>query len=145
MNRVILFLIIFLVTDLDAQLIYSLKTEPFGLHKEGSNYKAFQLYDLQFSIKGKTDSIFFYEIQPGIIFNGIMPHLDFFIGGEYSVAYFKVGIKYYLSISGGGSSGPSIESGFLPGIGSGFYIMENIFLELNYMIGFATVGIGINL
>ncbi len=145
MNKIILIAVLFLLSDLDAQIIYSLKTEPLGIHKENGLYKAFPLYDIQFSFKDRSESKFFYEVQPGIIFNGVTPHLDLFMGGESSIIYFKVGIKFYLPISGGGHSGPSIGSGFLPCLGTGFYLLDNSFIEMNYMIGFASIGLGINL
>ena len=145
MKKLILFLILFISINSNAQFVYSLKAEPFEFSKENGKVKAFQFYNLQFSIKGKADTIFFYEIQPGVIFNGITPNIGLFLGGEYSIIYLKAGVLYYISISGGGHSGPSIDGGFLPGIGAGFFVRRNIFIEVSYMLAFATVGIGINL
>lgn len=145
MQKLILFLIVFISINSNAQFVYSLKVEPFAFNKEDGKLKAFQFYNLQFSIKSKADSVFFYEIQPGVIFNGFTPNIGLYLGSEYSKLYFKAGVLYYLSISGGGHSGQSIDGGFLPGIGAGFFVRRNIFFEVSYMLAFATIGIGINL
>ena len=84
MNRLIFFIVLLIAINSDAQLIYSLKAESFGLNNAEGKIKTFPLLNSRFSIKGKTDSIFFYEVQSGIIANGPMLHLDLYLGGGNS-------------------------------------------------------------
>ena len=125
------------------QLKYTLKAEPFGFYSENNKIELLHYYNLQFSLKELFENKYFYEIQTGIILNGFTPHLDFFIGGKFSIFYLKLGTQLSINISGGGSSGASVDSGFLPFIGAGIYFYKNFFFEINYLLAYSTVGIGI--
>jgi hypothetical protein len=143
MKKLIFFIVLLIAINSDAQLIYSLKAEPFGLNNAEGKIKTFPLLNFQFSIKGKTDSIFFYEVQSGIIANGPMLHLDLYLGGGNSFIYLKVGIVYLISATGGGMSGPSTDSFFLPEVSLGFFVKRNIFIEVNYLFAYTSIGFGV--
>ena len=144
MKKLIGVFILFIPFNTNAQFKYSLKFEPIGFNKENGIFKTFELYDIQLSVKS-DDKDFFFEVQPGIILNSFIPHLDFYIGGQYKIFFLKGGVLYYFDISSDGNSGPSVQTGFLPGIGIGAFITKEIFLEFLFNTAFISIGAGIEL
>lgn len=143
MKRILFLTIIFIPVCANAQFRYSLSFDPIGLHKQNEASKIFQLYNLKFSIK-TDDEVFYLELQPGIVLNGIIPHIDFNLGGQFKAFYLKAGVLYYFEISGGGMSGTSVVTGFLPNISPGIFITEKFFAEGSFNLAFFSIGVGYN-
>lgn len=144
LKNIIVVLVFFVSIHASAQFKYTLSFDPVGIHKENEKFKPFQLYNIKFSIKTEEE-VFYFELQPGVVLNGIIPHIDFNLGGQYKSFFLKAGVLYYFDISGGGMPGPSVDTGFLPGISSGIFISEKIFIEGSFNIAFASIGVGITL
>lgn len=144
MKKILILTIIFIPVCANAQFRYSLSFDPIGIHKENETSKIFQLYNLKFSLKTE-DEVFYLELQPGIVLNGIIPHIDFYLGGQYKAFYLKAGVLYYFEISGGGMSGTSVVTGFLPNMSPGIFITEKFFMEAAFNPVFISIGLGYNL
>ncbi len=128
------------------QFNYAVKFEPFAvINNGGGKYEFMQFYNAKFSLKDDSDTVFFYEIEPGIMLNQFSPNITLSVGAKTSIVYFRLGFWYLIDIAGGGHSGPSISTSFLPLLSSGVYLSENIFIEANYLIGLISLGAGMSL
>jgi hypothetical protein len=146
MKKIFLLAVIFIAANLHGQFKYSVKFEPFAvINNGGGKYEFMQFYNFKFSIKDNSDSVFFYEIEPAIMFNQLSPNITLSIGATVTNVYFRLGIWYLVDIAGGGHLGPSISTSFLPLLSSGVYVHKNIFIEANYLLGLISLGVGMTL
>ena len=146
MKKIFLLAFIFIAANLHGQFKYSAKFETFAvINNGGGDYEFMQFYNAKFSLKDNSDTVFFYEIEPGIMLKQLSPNITLSVGANVSMVYFRAGIWYLVDITGGGHSGPSVGTSFLPFLSSGIYVHKNIFIEANYLFGLMSLGIGMTL
>ena len=142
MKKMLFLYVLFIFSSLNAQSKYALSFEPEAIFNQDGDMQTFGFYNLQFSYINMQSESFFLELETGIVLDGFTPHINLYLGGDFSHGFLKAGIVKFFDVSPGQASGPDFGDIFLPSIVEGIYLGKKVFVEVNYMLAIGTIGIG---
>jgi hypothetical protein len=143
--KVILCLLMFLVPFcIEAQSRYSFSIDLIGAHLERTETTIFIPFNFKFALKSSEEG-FFFELQPGVILNGLIFHTDFQVGLQNEAIFLKGGGLYFFNVTSGSMFSSSVETALLPGISVGVFAAKNFFIEGSFNPVFLAFGVGYNL
>ena len=142
MKKLLFLFALLTFTSLFAQSKYSISFEPVALFNQDGDIETFGLYNLQFSYINMQGKSFFIEIQTGVLLDGFTPHLNLYLGGDFTHFFIKAGVTKFFNIAPGQASGPDFGNIFLPSIVTGVYIYKTVFIDTNFMLGILSFGMG---